>query len=95
VERIEVSLPTEAYDSLGGMVVEKTGEIPPEGHRIHHDGITMVVVAANPKRVKKVRVIVDRDEADQPGELEEVSTDGSSETSTSAKQAPVDEPESG
>lgn len=68
VKRLNVSLPTESYDSLGGMVVEKSGEIPAEGKRITHDGMKFVVVSADPKRVKKVRVILDRDEADEPVE---------------------------
>lgn len=58
VEKVDVELPTEQYDSLGGMIVEKMGEIPDEGEEIFENGIKFIVVSADPKRVKKIRMIL-------------------------------------
>jgi len=55
-ERLDRELPTEAYDSLGGMAVEEMGKIPDEGEQFHWDDMTFVVVSADPKRVKKIRI---------------------------------------
>ncbi len=58
VDRLEVDLPAEQYDSLGGMIVEEMGKIPGEGSEINYDGMKFVVVSADRKRVKKVRLIL-------------------------------------
>ncbi|MFB6345257.1 MAG: hemolysin family protein [bacterium] len=59
VDRIGVKLPDEEYDSLGGMLVEKTGKIPDEGDEVEYNGMRFVVVSADEKRVKKVRMLLD------------------------------------
>lgn len=58
VDRTDVELPDERYDSLGGMLVELMGKIPDEGEEIEYDGMRFVVVSADPKRVKKVRMLL-------------------------------------
>lgn len=78
-ERIERELPTEKYDSLGGMAVEEMGKIPDEGERFTYDDMTFVVVSADPERVKKVRVELEpgespRPDVDSPTDSEEEGT---------------------
>ena len=79
-KKLDVQLPTERYDSLGGMIVEKMGEIPDEGEQTLENGIKFVVVSADPKRVKKVRMILKGEEEQSASPLpeEESLTDSTS-----------------
>lgn len=61
VDRLDVELPAEQYDSLGGMIVEELGDIPQEGAEVRYNGMKFVVVSADRKRVKKVRMILRSD----------------------------------
>ncbi len=58
VESLHLDLPSEKYDSLGGMIVEELGRIPREGHELDLMGMHFKVVSADRKRVKKVRLSV-------------------------------------
>lgn len=80
VDRTGVELPDERYDSLGGMLVEQMGKIPDEGEEIEYDGMRFVVVSADPKRVKKVRMLLNQSAEKYPDqEAEEVAAEESLE----------------
>ncbi|MCL9980335.1 MAG: gliding motility-associated protein GldE [Bacteroidia bacterium] len=70
----EVDLPHDIFndqkyssDSLAGLMSEELGKIPRRGEKIKIKGIQFIVNAADPKRVKKIKVIfpVDRNEIEQ------------------------------
>ena len=70
----EVDLPHDLFsdqkytsDSLAGLISEELGKIPRRGEKIKIKGIQFIVDAADPKRVKKVKVIfpLDRNEIEQ------------------------------
>jgi gliding motility-associated protein GldE len=70
----EVDLPHDIFndqkyssDSLAGLMSEELGKIPRRGEKIKIKGIQFIVDAADPKRVKKIKVIfpVDRNEIEQ------------------------------
>jgi Mg2+/Co2+ transporter CorC len=57
-ERMPAALPEGDYDTLAGLILDRTGRIPEEGERILVDGIRLVVAASSARRVLKVRVAV-------------------------------------
>ena len=70
----EVDLPHDIFndqkyssDSLAGLMSEELGKIPRRGEKIKIKGIQFIVDAADPKRVKKIKVIfpIDRNEIEQ------------------------------
>ncbi len=50
------SLPTEDYDSLGGVVLELAGRIPQAGERFDWGGLTLTVEEMDGPRISRVRV---------------------------------------
>lgn len=44
------------YDTVGGFVVTRLGKIPGPGERLHHDGLVVTVLEAEPTRVLRVSV---------------------------------------
>ncbi len=54
-------------DSLAGLMSEELGKIPRRGEKIKIKGIQFIVDAADPKRVKKIKVVfpIDRNEIEQ------------------------------
>jgi gliding motility-associated protein GldE len=70
----EVDLPHDIFndqkyssDSLAGLMSEELGKIPRRGEKIKIKGIQFIVDAADPKRVKKIKVVfpIDRNEIEQ------------------------------
>jgi CBS domain containing-hemolysin-like protein len=54
---LTLQLPEDAdYQSLGGFVLSTLGVIPPKGETFKHDGLTITVLDAEPRRVKKLRL---------------------------------------
>ncbi len=58
-ESLELQLPTQKYDSLGGMIIEEMGKIPAEGEKIEYQGNEYYVAEANQKKVKKVKMVLE------------------------------------
>ena len=57
-ERFGLQLPeSETYETLGGLVLAYTEEIPPEGHRIDIDDITLTVNRVDGARIVLVEVL--------------------------------------
>ncbi len=44
------------YQTIGGFVIAKLGVIPAKGDRMEHEGLVIVVLEAEPRRVKKLRL---------------------------------------
>jgi CBS domain containing-hemolysin-like protein len=44
------------YQTIGGFVISTLGAIPPRGERLDHEGVGVIVIDSEPRRVKKVRL---------------------------------------
>jgi len=69
-EDLELSLPlTDAYESIGGLVIDRLGHIPRRGEvvKIEESNITLVVMQMRGRRIVKVKLIVAPRNA--PGEV--------------------------
>lgn len=50
-------LPTEDYESLGGLVMDIMGHIPATGERVSYGSLTLVVEQMNGRRIERIRAI--------------------------------------
>jgi CBS domain containing-hemolysin-like protein len=55
-ELVNTDLPSDEWDTVGGLVLELAGRVPAEGERFEHDGLIFTAVAVQGRRVAKVRV---------------------------------------
>jgi CBS domain containing-hemolysin-like protein len=55
-ELVKTELPSDEWDTVGGLVLELAGRVPAEGERFEHDGLVFTAVAVQGRRVAKVRV---------------------------------------
>jgi len=53
---LEVDLPSEEWDTVGGLVLGTLGRLPRVGDRVEVDGLTLIVTARRGRRVVEVRV---------------------------------------
>ncbi|HVS70312.1 MAG TPA: hemolysin family protein [Phycisphaerae bacterium] len=54
---LELSLPEDGdYHTIGGYVIATLGTIPPRGEQLAAEGVTITVIDAEPRRVKKLRL---------------------------------------
>jgi gliding motility-associated protein GldE len=51
-------------DTLGGMLIELVGDLPQRGQKISYENFTFVVEAVDKRRIKRVKVIIAREEAE-------------------------------
>ncbi len=49
-------LPSDEWDTVGGLVLELAGRVPEEGERFDHDGLTFTTTEVQGRRVARVRV---------------------------------------
>ncbi len=55
-ERLDISLTSEDYDSLGGFILEQLDRIPDVGDEVYADGIRMVVESIDKNRIEQVHL---------------------------------------
>jgi putative hemolysin len=54
---LDLHLPEEGdYQTLGGFVIASLGMIPVKGQQLTHEGLTLTVLEAEPRRIKKLRL---------------------------------------
>ena len=53
-DRIGLSLSSEEYESIGGLIMEKLGRLPVEGEIINFDNIVLTVKKMDHARIEKV-----------------------------------------
>jgi CBS domain containing-hemolysin-like protein len=53
---VGIDLPSDEWDTVGGLVLELAGRVPEEGESFDHDGLTFTPVSVQGRRVAKVRV---------------------------------------
>ncbi|MDQ3310723.1 MAG: hemolysin family protein [Actinomycetota bacterium] len=56
-EHLEVHIPHDDWDTLGGFVFGTLGHVPEPGEQVEHDGYEFVTVEVEGRRIRKVRVI--------------------------------------
>ena len=53
---VGVELPSDEWDTVGGLVLELAGRVPEEGEAFDHDGLVFVAHSVQGRRVSKVKV---------------------------------------
>jgi len=53
---VETELPSDEWDTVGGLVLELAGRMPEEGESFDHDGLRFTTMSVQGRRVAKVRV---------------------------------------
>jgi len=53
---VGTDLPSDQWDTVGGLVLELAGRVPEEGETFDHDGLTFTPISVKGRRVAKVRV---------------------------------------
>lgn len=53
---VGTELPSDEWDTVGGLVLELAGRVPTEGERFDHDGLVFTATSVQGRRVSKVRV---------------------------------------
>lgn len=57
-DELDVKIPlSPEYDTIGGYVFHKAGEIPSKGWRIHHDEFDLEVISSNERAIKKIKIV--------------------------------------
>ena len=56
-EHLEVHIPHDDWDTLGGFVFGTLGHVPEPGEQVEHDGYQFVTVEVEGRRIRKVRII--------------------------------------
>lgn len=60
-EELEIKLPEEEdYDTIGGFVFATLGKIPAAGEEFKHENVAFRIVAAEPRRINRLRIHVTR-----------------------------------
>lgn len=55
-ELVGADLPSDEWDTVGGLLLELAGRVPEEGERFDHEGLVFTATAVQGRRVSKVRV---------------------------------------
>ncbi|WP_020675500.1 hemolysin family protein [Geopsychrobacter electrodiphilus] len=55
-EHFSISVAREKFDTVGGYVVEMLGRVPARGERLEFDKLQMLIVDADPRAVRQIRV---------------------------------------
>ena len=55
-ELVGTDLPSDEWDTVGGLVLELAGRVPDEGEQFDHDGLIFTATAVQGRRVSKVHV---------------------------------------
>jgi CBS domain containing-hemolysin-like protein len=57
-ELLDLHLPDDEFDTLGGLVYDRLGKVPAADDQVRVDGCSITVVSTEGRRVKKVRLLV-------------------------------------
>lgn len=70
-ELLDIPLPLEEADSLGGFVYNELGHIPATGESLIYNGVVFEVVATDRRRIRKVRATIIPSQAEETEDKEE------------------------
>ena len=65
-ELLDVELPDEEWDSVGGLLLDIFGRIPPEGEEIRFQGLVFKVEKVQGRRIAKVLITRDTEASPNP-----------------------------
>ena len=65
-ELMQVNLPTDQSDSLGGFIYDQLGEVPSVGAQVHYARLLFEVLAVSDRRILKVKVTHEQPETQDP-----------------------------
>lgn len=57
-EQLGVEIPTEAYDTVSGLLTGMAGRVPQDGEVLTADSVTFVVIESNHQHIERLRVMV-------------------------------------
>lgn len=55
-ESLGINIAADGFDTIGGLVFDQLGKVPVQGDRVHHDGLSIVVVDTVGRRPNMLRV---------------------------------------
>lgn len=55
-EHFSIKIEREKFDTVGGYVVEMLGRVPAQGERLEFDDLNLLIVDADPRAVRQIRV---------------------------------------
>ena len=55
-ESLDINIAADGFDTIGGLVFDQLGKVPVQGDRVHHDGLSIVVVDTVGRRPNMLRV---------------------------------------
>ena len=68
-EHLDLDLPHEDFDTVGGFVFGQSGRQPEEGESVHYEDLEFVVEKTDGRRVDKIRLIMRPDDEPLPEEV--------------------------
>jgi putative hemolysin len=67
-EILDVALPVEESDTLGGFIYSQLGTMPAVGSRVHYEHLTLEVQSVQGRRILQVRVVKSQEDAPSPAQ---------------------------
>ena len=55
-ELLEVELPSDGFETLGGFMFNQMGKVPEEGEEIEYDDLTFIIKEVSRQRISKVQI---------------------------------------
>jgi Mg2+/Co2+ transporter CorC len=89
-ELMQVELPTDQSDTLGGFIYDQLGEVPEVGATVRYAGLLFEVLAVSDRRILKVKVTYERPEqknGDAPSADAERKANGKTQDTTDREQS--------
>jgi len=56
-EHLGIKLPEGEFESVGGFVIHLLGRLPKVNEKVHYDGIEMIVVSADERKINKIHIL--------------------------------------
>ena len=72
-ELLQVKLPEDESDTLGGFIYDQLGKVPVVGEMVNYNGLTAEVLEVNDRRILKVKVIYEQPQSN--GQAEQIEQD--------------------
>ena len=67
-DRLGLSLESEDYDSIGGLVIGLLEHLPEEGEAVDHGNLRLLVEHVEKNRIEKVRLVIHREQEEEEPE---------------------------
>ncbi len=67
-DNLGIEIERDKFDTVSGLIYHLTGRIPPIGEDIDAGKFRLVILDADERKIKKVRVIINKEEMEEPSE---------------------------